>query len=110
MTPISERESEKITDLPTMGLVRRLVQEYLAGHVGTLLVAAVAMVLVAGATAAYAWLMQPLLDDILLNKDRSMLIVVPFAVFDGSHRPTDCRRNAIQIVRPPDARGLGLFP
>ena len=81
MTPISERESEKITDLPTMGLVRRLVQEYLAGHVGTLLVAAVAMVLVAGATAAYAWLMQPLLDDILLNKDRSMLIVVPFAVF-----------------------------
>jgi subfamily B ATP-binding cassette protein MsbA len=81
MTKNLKNEAIAPADLPTMGLVRRLVREYLAGHIGTLLVAAVAMVLVAGATAAYAWLMQPLLDDILLNKDRTMLIVVPFAVF-----------------------------
>lgn len=86
MTSDSDKESGgspvlPTTDLPTLNLVRRLVREYLAGHVGTLLVAAIAMVLVAAATAAYAWLMQPLLDDVLLNKDRAMLIVVPFAVF-----------------------------
>ena len=38
------------------------------------------MVLAAGATAALAYLMEPVLDEIFLEKDRTLLIVVPVAV------------------------------
>ena len=38
------------------------------------------MVLAAGATAALAYLMEPVLDEIFLEKDRTLLVVVPAAV------------------------------
>ena len=38
------------------------------------------MVLAAGATAALAYLMEPVLDEIFLEKDRTLLIVMPVAV------------------------------
>ena len=38
------------------------------------------MVLAAGATAALAYLMEPVLDEIFLEKDRTLLVVVPVAV------------------------------
>ena len=38
------------------------------------------MILAAGATAALAYLMEPVLDEIFLEKDRTLLIVVPVAV------------------------------
>ena len=38
------------------------------------------MVLAAGSTAALAYLMEPVLDEIFLEKDRTLLIVVPVAV------------------------------
>ena len=38
------------------------------------------MALAAGSTAALAYLMEPVLDEIFLEKDRSLLIVVPVAV------------------------------
>ncbi len=38
------------------------------------------MVLVASATAINAWMMQPVLDDIFLNKNKSMLLILPIAI------------------------------
>ena len=38
------------------------------------------MILVAGATAINAWMMQPVLDDIFLKKDKEMLIILPIAI------------------------------
>ena len=38
------------------------------------------MTVVAATTAANAWLMQPVLDDVFLNGNRTMLILVPLAV------------------------------
>ena len=84
MTPDTETQTDPPRDLPTKALVGRLAREYLADHIGVLSVSAVAMVLVAAATAGYAWLMQPVLDDVLLNQDKSMLILVPLAVLGVS--------------------------
>ena len=47
---------------------------------GRLLLAGLCMVLAAGATAALAYLMEPVLDQIFLEKDRTLLVVVPVAV------------------------------
>ena len=49
-------------------------------HLGRLVLAVLCMVLAAGATAALAYLMEPVLDEIFLEKDRTLLIVVPAAV------------------------------
>ncbi len=38
------------------------------------------MILVAGTTAINAWMMQPVLDNIFLKKDREMLIILPVAI------------------------------
>ena len=38
------------------------------------------MVIVASATAINAWMMQPVLDDIFLNKNLEMLMILPVAI------------------------------
>ena len=38
------------------------------------------MVIVASATAINAWMMQPVLDDIFLNKNKKMLLILPVAI------------------------------
>ena len=44
------------------------------------LFAVIGMVLVAGGTAGTAYIIEPLLDDIFINKDRNMLFVMPFII------------------------------
>ncbi|MDE0049772.1 MAG: ABC transporter transmembrane domain-containing protein [Rhodospirillales bacterium] len=64
----------------TRQLLVRLVREHVRPHLGRLVLAVFCMVLAAGATAALAYLMEPVLDEIFLEKDRTLLIVVPVAV------------------------------
>ena len=47
---------------------------------GRLVLAVLCMALAAGSTAALAYLMEPVLDQIFLEKDRALLIIVPIAV------------------------------
>ncbi len=49
-------------------------------HISKLAFAVVSMILVAVATASQAWLMQPALDHIFMNKREDMLILIPLAV------------------------------
>ncbi len=65
----------------TPALVKRLAKQYIASHTTALIFAIICMVVVAGATAANAWMMQPVLDDVFLKKNASMLVLVPIAVF-----------------------------
>ncbi len=71
-------EKNEITDGRT--LVKRLYTNYLIHYKKKMLIAGFLMVLVAVTTAANAWLMQPVLDDIFLKKDRSMLVYIPIAI------------------------------
>ena len=58
----------------------RLVRDHVRPHVGRLLLAVLCMAFAAGSTAALAYLIEPVLDQIFLEKDRTLLIVVPIAV------------------------------
>ena len=58
----------------------RLVRDHVRPHVGRLVLAVLCMAFAAGSTAALAYLMEPVLDQIFLEKDRTLLIVVPIAV------------------------------
>ena len=60
--------------------MRRLAVGYVRPHIGAILLGVVAMGLAAAATAANAWLMQPVLDDIFVRHDAALLYLVPLAV------------------------------
>ena len=64
----------------TMPLLKRIGRQYLAAHMGKMILAIICMMLVAGATASNAWMMQPALDNVFLKKDASMLTIIPLAV------------------------------
>jgi subfamily B ATP-binding cassette protein MsbA len=72
---------KSVESYTTGPLVKRLAKQYLAGHKGKLVLAIICMLLVAGAKAAQAWMMQPALDDVFLKKDAHMLLLIPVAVF-----------------------------
>ena len=56
------------------------MRDHVRPYVARLLLAVLCMTLAAGATAALAYLMEPVLDEIFIEKDRTLLIAVPAAV------------------------------
>ena len=67
--------------LTTPALVRRLVRDFLRPYVGRLLLAVAGMGIVAATTAANAWLMEPVLDKIFVDRQGGLLWAVAGAVF-----------------------------
>ena len=63
-----------------MPLVARLFRGYIRNHTGKLVAAAICMAIVAATTAGNAWLMEPVLDDVFLNRDRTMLLIIPIVI------------------------------
>jgi subfamily B ATP-binding cassette protein MsbA len=64
----------------TLPLVRRLLRDFLRPYAGRMALAFVCMGLMATATAANAWLMQPMLDRVFVAHDERLLLVIPLAV------------------------------
>ncbi len=64
----------------TQSLVARLVREYVRPHRGRLSLAVLCMAVVAGTTAANAYLMKPVFDDVFILKDEKMLLIIPIAI------------------------------
>jgi ATP-binding cassette, subfamily B, bacterial MsbA len=64
----------------TLPLVLRLVRDFVRPYIGRMALAFLCMGLMAGATAANAWLMQPMLDRVFVAHDERLLLVIPLAV------------------------------
>jgi subfamily B ATP-binding cassette protein MsbA len=69
-----------LSDQSTRGLVTRLIREHVRAHWGRLMLAAICMSLAAAATAANAWLMEPVLDKVFVERNVTMLYLIPIAV------------------------------
>ncbi|HYM04349.1 MAG TPA: ABC transporter transmembrane domain-containing protein [Stellaceae bacterium] len=61
-------------------LVRRLARDFLRPHTGRMALALACMAVMAGATAANAWLMQPMLDRVFVGHEETLLFIIPVAV------------------------------
>ncbi len=61
-------------------ILRRLYQEYTKEHLSKILLAVFFSILVAASTSATAWLLDPAIDKIFLNKDQSLLLLIPFFI------------------------------
>ncbi|MEE9300666.1 MAG: lipid A export permease/ATP-binding protein MsbA [Alphaproteobacteria bacterium] len=67
-------------DRSTRVLLTRLLRDHVRPHLRNLLLAVLCMAFTAGATASLAYLMEPMLDDVFIRKDRTLLYIVPIAI------------------------------
>jgi ATP-binding cassette, subfamily B, bacterial MsbA len=72
------REDTRISAerMRSAALVHRLVRDFVRRHTGKIIVAFVCMGLAAGSTAIRAWLMQPVLDRVFVDRDASILLLI----------------------------------
>lgn len=62
-------------------LLKRLWHSYIGKHRNGLIFAVICMLLVAAATATQAYMLKPILDDVFIAKDATMIILVPIMIF-----------------------------
>ena len=65
----------------TASLMIRLVRDYIRPYIGWIASAVFFMVIVSAATGMSAWLMEPIVDDVFIAKDKDTLWLVGMAVF-----------------------------
>ena len=60
--------------------LRRLYKDYTKKYIGKIILAGVFSILVAGSTSATAWLLDPAIEKIFLNKDQTLILIIPAAI------------------------------
>ncbi|PPR79098.1 MAG: Lipid A export ATP-binding/permease protein MsbA [Alphaproteobacteria bacterium MarineAlpha2_Bin1] len=58
-------------------LIRRLFDGYILEHKWKLIIAILSMIIIAFTTAAYARVMEPLIDQVLVNRDSASILLIP---------------------------------
>ena len=66
--------------MSTKQIIKRLYKDYISKYVLKILLAAFFSVLVAISTSATAWLLDPAIEKLFLNKDRTLIFLIPFAI------------------------------
>lgn len=61
-------------------LLKRLWKDYIRRYVMHITLAVIFMLTVAGTNALLAWMVQPVMDKIFVNADRTMLMLLPFGL------------------------------
>ncbi|MBK19814.1 MAG: lipid A export permease/ATP-binding protein MsbA [Rhodospirillaceae bacterium] len=79
-SPDTQTAVVPLNQVSTQALVARLVRAYVRPHRGRLIFAVLCMAVVAATTAANAYLMKPVFDDVFILKDERMLVLIPIAI------------------------------
>ncbi len=61
-------------------ILKRLYKNYTKNYINKILLAVLFSILVAASTSATAWLLDPAIDKIFLNRDQSLLLLIPFFI------------------------------
>ena len=59
---------------------KRLYQQYTKKFISKILLAALFSIIVAISTSATAWLLDPAIDKIFINKDQTLIVLIPLAI------------------------------
>ena len=60
--------------------LKRLYKDYTSKFISKIFLAAFFSVLVAASTSATAWLLDPAIEKIFLNKDQTLILIIPIAI------------------------------
>tara|TARA_B100001123_G_scaffold426106_1_gene539840 strand:- start:9 stop:1796 length:1788 start_codon:yes stop_codon:yes gene_type:complete len=80
MNASAQGESMPLSDARTSALLKRLIRSYVGPYKRRISLAVVCMVVAAAMTAANAWLMQPMLDEVFVEKNITALQLIPLAI------------------------------
>ena len=61
-------------------IFKRLYQNYTSKFIGKIFLAALFSVILATSTSATAWLLDPAIEKIFINKDQTLIILIPLAI------------------------------
>ena len=61
-------------------ILQRLYKEYVRKHLKKILIALVLSIIVAGSTSGIAWLLDPAVKKIFIEKDRTLIWLIPIAI------------------------------
>ncbi len=61
-------------------IFKRLYKDYTKKYLNKIFLAVIFSILVAGSTSATAWLLDPAIDKIFINKDQSLLLIIPLLI------------------------------
>ncbi len=61
-------------------IIKRLYKDYTTKHLNKIILAIIFSILVAGSTSATAWLLDPAIEKIFINKDQSLIFVIPLLI------------------------------
>ena len=61
-------------------IFKRLYNQYTSRFIIKIILAALLSVLVAISTSATAWLLDPAIEKIFINKDQTLIVLIPFAI------------------------------
>ena len=63
-----------------IAILKRLYKDYTKKFLKLIIYASIFSVVVAGSTSAIAWLLDPAIEKIFLEKDQSLLLIIPFFI------------------------------
>ena len=66
--------------MSSLEILKRHYKEYTKKYLNKILLAFFFSILVAGSTSATAWLLDPAIDKIFINKDQSLLLIIPLLI------------------------------
>ena len=66
--------------MTSIAILKRLYQDYTKSFLSKILLAVFFSLLVALSTSATAWLLDPAIEKIFLNKDETLMIIIPLAI------------------------------
>ena len=61
-------------------ILSRIFKNYVKKHSRKLIISIICMIIVSATTALNAWMMQPVLDDIFIDKNESLILIIPLAI------------------------------
>ena len=61
-------------------IIKRLFQSYSSKFIGKILLAGLFSIIVAASTSATAWLLDPAIEKIFINKDQTLIFLIPIAI------------------------------
>ena len=61
-------------------IFKRLYKDYSKSYLGKMLLSALFSIFVAGSTSAIAWLLDPAIKKLFLEKDQSLIFIIPIAI------------------------------
>ncbi len=66
--------------MTNLNILKRLVNDYTRKHLNKIILAVIFSIFVAASTSATAWLLDPAIEKIFINKDQKLILVIPLLI------------------------------